>query len=237
MKKNLKSKSLFSGIFFAMFFLPFFSLNAQCPFGEKYNCLGECGRFIDENQDSFCDNGLIQVEEVKTETQTVVEPIKAKKEKEVSVEKQSDSKQEKVEEKIEENNSKKEEIISKEKKIETKKEKIISKEKKSKKPYRIIAITIAVLIAYLFTFILVKTGKIKKLSHRKIWNVILLLTFLVSCLLGFVLALQINYGFCMEWFRDFLQWHVEFGIAMTIIAFIHIIWHYKYYTSLVSKKK
>lgn len=237
MKKNLKSKSLFSALFFAMFFLPFFSLNAQCPFGEKYNCLGECGRFIDENQDSFCDNGLIQVEEVKTETQTVVEPVKVKKEKEVSVEKQSDSKKENKEEKIEENNSKKEEIISKDKKIETKKEKNISKKKISKKPYRIISITIAVLIAYLFTFILVKTGKIKKLSHRKIWNVILLLTFLVSCLLGFVLALQINYGFCMEWFRDFLQWHVEFGIAMTIIALIHIMWHYKYYTSLVSKKK
>ena len=236
MKSTFKSKKMFfvSGI--TLFFLMPFSIHAQCPFGEKYNCLGECGRFIDENQDSFCDNGLIQVEEVKTETQTVVEPIKTKKEKEVSVEKQSDSKKEKVEEKIEENNSKKEEIISKEKKIETKKEKIISKEKKSKKPYRIIAITIAVLIAYLFTFILVKTGKMKKLSQRKLWNVILLLTFLVSCLLGFVLALQINYGFCMDWFRNFLKWHVEFGIAMTLIAVIHIIWHYKYYINMISKK-
>ena len=236
MKKNLKSKSLFSGIFFAMFFLPFFYLNAQCPFGEKYNCLGECGRFIDENQDSFCDNGLIQVEEVKTETQTVVEPIKAKKEKEVSVEKQSDSKKEKVEEKIEENNSKKEEIISKEKKIETKKEKIISKEKKTRKPYSIILISSIVLVSYFATYLLVKAGKMKKLSHRKLWNVILLLTFLVSCLLGFVLALQINYGFCMDWFRNFLKWHVEFGIAMTLIAVIHIIWHYKYYINMISKK-
>ena len=222
MKKNLKSKSLFSGIFFAMFFLPFFSLNAQCPFGEKYNCLGECGRFIDENQDSFCDNGLIQVEEVKTETQTVVEPIKAKKEKEVSVEKQSDSKKEKVEEKIEENNSKKEEIIS--------------KEKKTRKPYSIILISSIVLVSYFATYLLVKAGKMKKLSHRKLWNVILLLTFLVSCLLGFVLALQINYGFCMDWFRNFLKWHVEFGIAMTLIAVIHIIWHYKYYINMISKK-
>ena len=74
MKSTFKSKKMFfvSGI--TLFFLMPFSIHAQCPFGEKYNCLGECGRFIDENQDSFCDNGLIQVEEVKTETQTVVKP-------------------------------------------------------------------------------------------------------------------------------------------------------------------
>ena len=109
--------------------------------------------------------------------------------------------------------------------------------KKTKKPYNIILISSIVLLASLFTFILVKAGKLKKLSHRKIWNVILLITFLVSCLLGFLLALQINYGFCMDWFRTFLTWHVEFGIAMTIIAVIHIEWHYKYYTTMISKKK
>lgn len=237
MKTNTKSKRLLSLLCFALFSFAFLSLEAQCPFGEKYNCLGECGRFTDENEDSFCDNGLIQTQEPTTETQTEVAPVETKKEIEITPKKTTISTQEKDIVKTEENISKEEKIIPKEEKNIPKENFSKPKEKKSKKPYRIIAITIAVLIAYLTTFILVKTNKIKKLTHRKLWNVILLLTFLVSCLLGFILALQINYGFCMDWFRDFLKWHVEFGIAMTIIALIHIIWHYKYYTSLFSKKK
>ncbi len=237
MKTNTKLKKLFPILCFALFSFTFLSLEAQCPFGEKYNCLGECGRFIDENEDSFCDNGLIQTQEPTTETQTEITPFEEKKEVEITPKKTAVAKQEKAVVKTEENISKDEEIIPKEEKNIPKENFSKPKEKKSKKPYRIIAITIAVLIAYLATYILVKTNKIKKLTHRKLWNVILLLTFLVSCLLGFILALQINYGFCMEWFRDFLKWHVEFGIAMTIIALIHIIWHYKYYTSLFSKKK
>lgn len=233
----MKSKNTLSILCFAIFSLLFFSLNAQCPFGEKYNCQGECGRFIDENQDSYCDNGLIQLQEQATETPSVVVEEKVEEKQEVTPKKTSPVKEEKIVEKSEEKISKENKIFPKENKNIPKEKISKAKEKKSKKPYRIITISFVVLIAYLTTFILVKTGKMKKLSHRKLWNVILLLTFLASCILGFVLALQINYGFCMEWFRDFLQWHVEFGIAMTIIALIHIIWHYKYYTSLLSKKK
>ena len=207
-----------------------FSIHAQCPFGEKYNCLGECGRFYDENGDSFCDNSLVKAEEVQTQTQTT-EIVEEEYEKIVAQPKKKQIVQEeiKVEEPIITTQTATEQIIPEKAEIQP-------ETKKTKKPYNIILITSIVLLAYLFTFILVKAGKLKKLSHRKLWNVILLLTFLVSCLLGFVLALQINYGFCMDWFRNFLKWHVEFGIAMTLIAVIHIIWHYKYYINMISKK-
>ncbi len=231
MKLTFKLTKLFYVLAFGLFFIMPFSLKAQCPFGEKYNCTGECGRFYDENGDSFCDNGLIQKEEIATETITT----QIEEEKPKQVEKQTEKKQivEQVKEEIEPiitTQTQTQETVSL-------KEEVKQEKKKTKKPYNIILITTIVLFAYLLTFILVKTGKMKKLSHRKIWNVILLITFLVSCLLGFILALQINYGFCMEWFRDFLYWHVEFGVAMTLIALIHIIWHYKYYTTMISKKK
>ena len=231
MKENFKLKKMFYTLAFGMLFLMPFTLQAQCPFGEKINCTGECGRFFDENGDSFCDNGLVQKEETITETITTqVEEVEPKQEVKKQEEKPVIQQEIKLEEPIITTQTQTEQIIVEKTEIQPEK-------KKTKKPYNIILITSIVLLAYLLTFILVKAGKLKKLSHRKIWNVILLITFLVSCLLGFLLALQINYGFCMDWFRSFLKWHVEFGIAMTIIAVIHIVWHYKYYTTMISKKK
>ncbi len=231
MKENFKLKKMFYTLAFGMLFLMPFTLQAQCPFGEKINCTGECGRFFDENGDSFCDNGLVQKEETITETITTqVEEVEPKQEVKKQEEKPVIQQEIKLEEPIITTQTTTEQIIVEKTEIQPEK-------KKTKKPYNIILITSIVLLAYLLTFILVKAGKLKKLSHRKIWNVILLITFLVSCLLGFLLALQINYGFCMDWFRSFLKWHVEFGIAMTIIAVIHIVWHYKYYTTMISKKK
>lgn len=230
MKSTFKSKKMFfvSGI--TLFFLMPFSIHAQCPFGEKYNCLGECGKFYDENGDSFCDNSLVKAEEVQTQTQTT-EIVEEEYEKIVAQPKKKQIVQEeiKVEEPIITTQTATEQIIPEKAEIQPEKKKI-------RKPYSIILISSIVLVSYFATYLLVKAGKMKKLSHRKLWNVILLLTFLVSCLLGFVLALQINYGFCMDWFRNFLKWHVEFGIAMTLIAVIHIIWHYKYYINMISKK-
>jgi cation transport ATPase len=230
MKSTFKSKKMLFVLGITLFFLMPFSIQAQCPFGEKYNCLGECGRFYDENGDSFCDNGLVKVEEVQTQTQTT-EIVEEEYEKIVVQPKKKQIVQEeiKVEEPIITTQTATEQII-------TEKAEIQPEKKKTRKPYSIILISSIVLISYFATYLLVKAGKMKKLSHRKLWNVILLLTFLVSCLLGFVLALQINYGFCMDWFRNFLKWHVEFGIAMTLIAVIHIIWHYKYYINMISKK-
>lgn len=230
MKRNFKSKKLFYVLSLIILCFASSSAYAQCPFGEKVNCLGECGRFFDDNGDSYCDNGLVQLETTASTTETIAEIVK-----ETKVVK--DEKQIKKEEEV----VKDETIVSETQTTETLTEETSTTEvkpvkTKTKKPYSIILISSIVLGIYLLTFLLVKFNKMKKLTHRKFWNVILLITCLVSCLLGFILALQINYGFCMEWYRDFLKLHVEFGIAMTIIAIIHIIWHYKYYTTMFSKK-
>ena len=107
--------------------------------------------------------------------------------------------------------------------------------KNTPKPYNVILISLFCLAAYLLTYISVKAGKMKKITHRKIWNAILLITALVSCLLGFLLAVQLNYRFGMSWFSSILKLHVEFGIAMTIVAFFHVVWHLKYYKNLFKK--
>ena len=58
---------------------------AQCPFGDKVNCEGACGRFTDEDGDSFCDFGLKEApkaenKNVEQTTAESTEPIAEKQE-------------------------------------------------------------------------------------------------------------------------------------------------------------
>ncbi|MCQ2280911.1 MAG: hypothetical protein MJZ49_08970, partial [Bacteroidales bacterium] len=76
----------------------------------------------------------------------------------------------------------------------------------------------------------------QKATHRKVWNIALTVTFLVSCLLGTLLAIFIHHGYYPASYIDFLHIHVWFGIAMTIIAVFHLLWHLNYYKALFRSK-
>ena len=47
-------------VLFSLLCLSVSIMQAQCPFGGKENCKGECGRFIDENGDGYCDSSIIR---------------------------------------------------------------------------------------------------------------------------------------------------------------------------------
>lgn len=225
-------------------------LHAQCPFGGKVNCQGACGRFTDENGDGYCDFAIL--ENVKNETpkdadetpKEKIETAKGKNETPIrsktdlqagkqtieTVAQNRDAKEQQRREDFEE------EVIIEENAVETPViEQTPTPQANKAKPYSVITISLICLCAYFFTFALVKGGKMKKMTHRKIWNSILLITCLVSCLLGFLLAIQLNYHFGMQWLGTILKLHVEFGIAMTIIAIIHIVWHWKYYMTIFKR--
>ena len=79
-------KKLFAGILILMLGM-FASIEtyAQCPFGDKVNCEGACGRFTDEDGDSFCDFGLKEApkaenKNVEQTTAESTEPIAEKQE-------------------------------------------------------------------------------------------------------------------------------------------------------------
>jgi len=94
-----------------------------------------------------------------------------------------------------------------------------------------------ILITFYFVSLLISKKKKKVRQHRKIWNVLLLITFLISGIFGILLVLRINYGIEIPLYSDLLFWHVEFGIAMTIISIFHITWHWKYFRNMIPKKK
>ena len=73
-------------------------------------------------------------------------------------------------------------------------------------------------------------GKIISLrAHRRVWNAMLLFTFLVCAIIGILLVLRINYGIVVQLPFNMLYWHVEAGIAMTVISVFHILWHRDYF--------
>jgi hypothetical protein len=103
--------------------------------------------------------------------------------------------------------------------------------------YNFLPIAISLLIFYIITFSLSRKKKIKVSQHRKIWNVILLITFLISGIFGLILAILISYGIRLSFYSDLLFWHVEMGIMMAIISIFHITWHWKYYKRIFISRK
>ncbi len=204
----------------------------QCPFGGRENCTGYCGLFTDGNKDGYCDYSLLNLpkenKKEEPEKKTAVEPKEVKKD---SV-KNSDTP---VSDR-EYGNPTFDSLQSVSPTIEEAEEEEVAETTKAKTPYHFWPLIILTLGLYTCTFFCVKTGNMKKITHRKIWNSILLLTCLVSCLLGLYIVLAKMYGWSMN-YMTILQFHVDFGIAMTVIAIIHIIWHWKYFKNMVKSKQ
>lgn len=216
------------------------------------DCPGRCGRFIDQNGDGFCDRGRLsspapateapaETDASKAEVATTINTKSTKSTKSTEDAKNTKSKTDQTEkEKLQEVATENIETIPESSTEAVTEEGLAAEEPADstpqKKPYDLILISALTIGLYALTFILVKANVLKKTTHRKIWNSILLITALVSCLLGFFLVFQINYGWKMEWFWKVKYYHVEFGIAMTIVALFHIFWHMNYWKSLFKKR-
>jgi predicted membrane channel-forming protein YqfA (hemolysin III family) len=96
-------------------------------------------------------------------------------------------------------------------------------------PYAFIPVILSVFLLYLISWGLGSIGQIRPLTHRRIWNTLLLIAFLVAGLLGIFLVIQINYKLEVPWIKKVMQWHVDFGIGLVCLALIHLGWHLRYY--------
>jgi len=217
------------------------------------DCPGRCGRFIDQNGDGFCDRGQLSKPAKAVEPKTPVTPVtvsepevaktpvktedKSATTKDAATVKNSDRKETTTTptpaattptEKPTAN----EEICESADKLDVAETTEEETPVKTKSPYSLILISSITLGLYILSVILVKANVWKKATHRKVWNVLLLITGLVSCLFGFFLVIQINYNLKMDWFWTVKLYHVQLGIAMTIIMVIHILWHLNYWKSV-----
>jgi spermidine synthase len=58
------------------------------------------------------------------------------------------------------------------------------------------------------------------------------LAFLIAATLGLLLTIQINYRLEWSFVEKALNWHVNFGIALSIVAIVHLTWHLDYYIDM-----
>ena len=107
-----------------------------------------------------------------------------------------------------------------------------SNNNKNKKIYHLLPISLFLILMYIISHILSKKKIISIVSHRKTWNMLLLITFLISAIPGILLVIKINFGITIPLPFNILFWHVEAGIAMTVISIFHIIWHWAYFKNV-----
>ena len=97
------------------------------------------------------------------------------------------------------------------------------------KVYHFIPIVSVLTILYLISYYLSKKKKITVAKHRMFWNFLLLISFLISSILGIILIIKINFGLTSVMPFNSLFWHVEIGIVMVTITIFHMLWHLPYF--------
>ena len=102
--------------------------------------------------------------------------------------------------------------------------------------YHFLLIFFITFFTYFLSIFLVKSKIINLLIHRRLWNIILLVSFLITGIIGLILAFSIDQKISLSWYLPFLWFHVEFGIVMALVSIFHLLWHLPYFTSLLKKK-
>lgn len=208
----------------------------------EIDCIGLCKRFVDKNGDGFCDlGGLSQPAAASTEipqNNLPAEPprqadagllaVFAEKKEKPAATNPVGQPEELPESELHVTETLPEEVIQETIQGVTDTEQPSA----APKPYNLLLITALTLGGYLCTHLMKRFGLIRQITHRRIWNTVLLITFLFSGLLGLMLVVQINYNILGDWYLLFLDLHVEFGISMALVSVIHALWHVKYYKQL-----
>lgn len=95
--------------------------------------------------------------------------------------------------------------------------------------YHVISTGLTVAILYLISFIFYTIGFYSRLHHRKLWNIILAVSFIFTAFAGLFLALQINYKWNIPFIKTILKWHVECGAGLAFTGLIHFFAHLPYF--------
>lgn len=103
--------------------------------------------------------------------------------------------------------------------------------------YYLLPLSVSVVVLYGITYSLVRAKKITLLFHRRLWNTVLLFSFLVCGISGMLIALRLDLRWNIPETALLSYWHIETGIAMTIVSVFHVLWHWRYFMNMVSPRK
>lgn len=173
----------------------------DCPLGVT-DCPypGECSRYIDTNNDGICDHSQsAPTTGTETTQDTSTENSGTVNEVDQSNETNSTAL-------LEENNDKGAE---------------------SKQSYYLLPITLILSLSYIVTHIMNKKRIIKLKSHKKLWNMIITVSFLVTGITGMELTLFINFRIHSPLNQTITFWHAVAAIFMVVTTFFHVHMYWK----------
>jgi len=98
--------------------------------------------------------------------------------------------------------------------------------------YNSLAIVLLLIVFYILSLFAVKRNWISFILHKKIWNFLLLVTFIAVAFTSLVYLLRIDYAFDLNISR-IAFWHIEIGIAMIMISLFHAFEHLAYYKTFI----
>ncbi len=103
--------------------------------------------------------------------------------------------------------------------------------------YHFVLISVIFTLLYFSTYLLSKKRIISLLTHKTIWNTLLLITFLSSGILGMLVALKSDFNITQIPLSKISYWHIETGIAMFVISFFHIVERLYFFKNIFPRKK
>jgi spermidine synthase len=101
--------------------------------------------------------------------------------------------------------------------------------------YHVISTGLAATVLYLISYFFYRNGFYSQQDHRRLWNLILAIAFILAGTAGIFLALQVNYKWNIPFIKSVLKWHVECGIGLAFAGIFHFLWHISYFRNLFNK--
>lgn len=221
--------------------------NAQCK-DSAVNCTGNCGQYIDDNKDYFCDESIIDTSLFPIKPATVV-----------SIQEVLDTIAKKEEKILPAGSTSFENPKQDLKRLPEKKQNANESQpqpgsiqfftppitvgngtrqhmKGKKNNYHFLSIAVPLIITYFLLLWLSSIKKIKKITMLRIWNILLLVSFLVTAILGLLITAKIIYNLQLPYMKMIYIIHVDFGVAMAIISIFHLLRHWNYYKTILSRR-
>jgi len=87
--------------------------------------------------------------------------------------------------------------------------------------YYLVPLSISTLIIYLVTYLLYLENRLNRRNYYRIWNYVLIISFILTGVTGLLMIIFINYGIDSSWNLTIDFWHAEFAIIMAVSTIFH----------------
>ena len=103
--------------------------------------------------------------------------------------------------------------------------------------YHVTGTGLTAVLLYLISYFFYRINYFSFQFHKRLWNSILALAFIITAAAGVFMALQISYKWDLPFVKTILKWHVEFGIGLAFTGIFHFIWHLSYFRWIFEREQ